>query len=42
MITIVGVAAYVVAPSGRAAEEAAPIYGVTIPDGYRDWGSIEP
>jgi len=40
MITIVGVAAYVVTPSGHAAEEAAPIYGVTIPDGYRDWKLI--
>ena len=40
MITIVGVAAYVVTPSRRAAEEAAPIYGVTIPDGYRDWKLI--
>ena len=40
VVTIAGVAAYVAAPSGYAAEEGAPIYGVTIPQGYRDWKLI--
>ena len=40
VVTIAGVAVYVVTPSGHAAEEASPIYGVTIPPGYRDWKLI--
>jgi len=40
VVTMIGVAGYVVTPSGHAAEEAAPIYGVTIPQGYRDWKLI--
>jgi hypothetical protein len=39
-------AAIVVATAGcsstRATGEASPIYGVTIPDGYRQWGVIAP
>ena len=35
--TVVGGAANIVTSSGRASEEASPIYGVTIPPGYRDW-----
>jgi len=38
--TLVGVAASIVISSGRANEEASPIYGVTIPSGYRDWQLI--
>jgi hypothetical protein len=38
--TVAGVAARMVASSGRANEEASPIYGVTIPSGYRDWQLI--
>jgi hypothetical protein len=35
-----GVIASSVHASGHADEEAAPIYGVTIPPGYRDWKMI--
>jgi hypothetical protein len=35
-----GVAAYMAPASGQAGGEAAPIYGVTIPAGYRDWSLI--
>jgi len=38
--TVVGVVASTVPASGRADEEAAPIYGVEIPPGYRDWKLI--
>jgi hypothetical protein len=38
--TMVGAAAYMAVPSGQAGEEASPIYGVTIPPGYRDWKLI--
>jgi hypothetical protein len=38
--TIAGVAAHTVATSGRADSRASPIYGVKIPDGYRDWKLI--
>src|SRR5277367_6074340 len=38
--TLAGVAASMVTSSARANEEAAPIYGVTIPPGYRDWSLI--
>ena len=38
--TVVGVAASIITSSGRAGEEASPIYGVTIPSGYRDWQLI--
>jgi hypothetical protein len=36
----VGIVAFLAPRPGRAAEEAAPIYGVTIPPGYRDWKLI--
>ena len=36
----VGVAAYIGSASGQSNGEAAPIYGVKIPDGYRDWRLI--
>jgi hypothetical protein len=35
-----GVVAFAVPRPGHADEEAAPIYGVTIPTGYRDWHLI--
>jgi hypothetical protein len=35
-----GVIAYMAPASGQAGGEAAPIYGVTIPAGYRDWSLI--
>jgi len=35
-----GVVAYMAPASGHADEEAAPIFGVTIPAGYRDWRLI--
>jgi len=37
---VAGVAAFTAPPSGRADEEAAPIFGVTLPPGYRDWRLI--
>jgi hypothetical protein len=38
--TVAGVVAYTAPASGHADEEAAPIFGVTIPPGYRDWKMI--
>jgi hypothetical protein len=38
--TVAGVAASMVTSSGLASEEASPVYGVTIPSGYRDWKLI--
>jgi hypothetical protein len=38
--TTAGLVASVAPASGHADEEAAPIYGVTIPPGYRDWKLI--
>ena len=37
---LAGAAAYMAPASGRADGEAAPIYGVQIPPGYRDWRLI--
>ena len=37
---VAGVVAYTAPASGRADEEAAPIFGVKIPPGYRDWKLI--
>jgi hypothetical protein len=37
---VTGVAAYMESASGQSSGEAAPIYGVKIPDGYRDWRLI--
>ena len=36
----VGVVAYMVPASGRAEGQGSPIYGVTVPSGYRDWKVI--
>jgi len=38
--TVAGVVAFTGRASGRADEAASPIYGVTIPPGYRDWQLI--
>src|SRR5271166_5257852 len=38
--TVVVVVASPTPTSGRADEETAPIFGVTIPPGYRDWSLI--
>ena len=40
MTVLAGVAAYMGSASGQSNGEAAPIYGVKIPDGYRDWRLI--
>src|SRR5512134_3310308 len=37
---LAGVAAYMASESGQAHGEAAPIFGVKIPSGYRDWRLI--
>ena len=37
---LAGVAAYMAPATGQADGEAAPIFGVTIPPGYRDWRLI--
>jgi hypothetical protein len=38
--TVAGLAAFKAPAPGPADDEAAPIYGVTIPPGYRDWNLI--
>src|ERR1700689_1578235 len=44
VVTVAGIIAFTPPASGRAAEEASatgsPVYGVTIPAGYRDWQLI--
>jgi Cytochrome P460 len=37
---LAGVAAYMAHASGQSGEDSSPIYGVKIPDGYRDWKLI--
>ena len=37
---LAGVVAYMAPASGQADEEAAPIFGIKIPPGYRDWRLI--
>jgi Cytochrome P460 len=39
-IALAGVVAYMAPASGQADGQAAPIFGVTIPAGYRDWRLI--
>jgi hypothetical protein len=38
--TLAGIVAFTARASGHADEAASPIYGVTIPAGYRDWQLI--
>jgi len=38
--TVAGLVAYIIPATGQADGAAAPIYGVTIPAGYRDWHVI--
>src|SRR5689334_1517701 len=40
LAVIAGVAAYIGSASGQSDESVAPIYGIRIPDGYRDWHLI--
>ena len=40
VVALAGVVAYMVPASGHADEEAAPIFGIKIPPGYRDWRLI--
>jgi len=40
MLIVAGVIAFSAPVSGHADEDASPIYGVTIPPGYRDWKLI--
>jgi Cytochrome P460 len=37
---VAGVGAYMESASGQSSGDAAPIYGVKLPDGYRDWRLI--
>ena len=37
VVALAGVVAYMAPASGQADEEAAPIFGIKIPPGYRDW-----
>jgi Cytochrome P460 len=39
-VALAGIVAYTAPISGQPAGEAAPIYGIKIPDGYRDWTLI--
>ena len=40
VVALAGVVAYMAPASGQADGEAAPIYGVKLPHGYRDWRLI--
>src|SRR5262249_39699321 len=40
VVALAGVVAYMAPASGQADAEAAPIFGVKIPPGYRDWRLI--
>jgi Cytochrome P460 len=40
VIALAGAVTYMTPTSGQAAGQASPIYGVTIPAGYRDWKLI--
>ncbi len=40
VLALAGVVAYMTPASGQSDEEAAPIFGVKIPSGYRDWRLI--
>jgi hypothetical protein len=38
--TMAGVVTHIVAASGQSEREPAPVYGIKIPSGYRDWRLI--
>ena len=38
--TVAGVAAYIGSASGQSGGDAAPIYGIKIPPGYREWEMV--
>jgi hypothetical protein len=38
--TTAGVLTHIVAASGQSEGEAAPVYGIKMPSGYRDWRLI--
>ena len=40
VMAVAGVAAYMGSAAGQSNGDAAPIYGIKIPDGYRDWRLI--
>ena len=40
VVALAGVVAYMAPASGQADAEAAPIFGIKIPPGYRDWSLI--
>jgi Cytochrome P460 len=40
VVVLTGVVAFTVPASGRVDEEAAPVFGIKIPPGYRDWKLI--
>ena len=40
VVTVAGVVAFSAPASGHADEEAAPIFGIKLPPGYRDWKLI--
>ena len=40
VVAMTGMALYLAHASGRSEEEADPIFGITIPPGYRDWKLI--
>ena len=40
VVALAGVVVHMAHASGHAEEEAAPIFGITIPAGYRDWRLI--
>jgi hypothetical protein len=40
VVALTGVVVYMAHASGRSEQEADPIFGITIPPGYRDWRLI--
>jgi hypothetical protein len=40
VVALAGAAAYLAPASGEAEGEAAPVFGIKLPDGYRDWRLI--
>src|SRR6202166_2592065 len=40
VVSLTGVVIYTAHASGRSDEEADPVFGITVPPGYRDWKLI--